>query len=147
MRPLSGMTTSSPVPAVDQQHHGTLICSTNLATPCLPRRTTAKPSWPICMATCWPTPVHFTDEEELMAQSGLDPRHVDDHRAMHQQFIQQVTLLWSQRAAHDRPRHHLVGFLTSWLGLHILGMDEWMARQIRLRATGPHPRSRLCTRA
>ena len=85
------------------------------------------------------TEYHFTDEEELMAQYGLDPRHVDNHRAMHQQFIQQVTLLWSQRATMTDPGTTLVGFLTSWLGLHILGIDQSMARQIKSIRQGMTP--------
>lgn len=85
------------------------------------------------------TEYHFREEEEMMEQIGLDPRHVDSHRSMHRQFVEQVCVLWSQRAAMSDPGTTLVGFLTSWLGLHILGVDQSMARQIESIRQGMTP--------
>ena len=82
---------------------------------------------------------HFQDEEALMAKFALDPRHVESHRMMHQQFIEQVIMLWAQRTTMRDPATTLVGFLTSWLGLHILGIDQSMARQIKLIEEGMSP--------
>ena len=76
------------------------------------------------------TEYHFREEEEMMERSGLDARHVDGHRLLHQQFVQQVRMLWTQRATMADAGTMLVDFLTSWLGLHILGIDQSMARQI-----------------
>jgi hemerythrin len=76
------------------------------------------------------TEYHFAEEEELMQQHGLDERHMQPHRHLHQQFVEQVALLWRQRKSMADPGTTLVGFLTSWLGLHILGVDQSMARQI-----------------
>lgn len=79
---------------------------------------------------------HFRDEEALMVREGIDPRHVEAHRLLHEQFIEQVHALWAQR---DLLRGHpetIVGFLTAWLGLHILGIDRSMARQIELIRNG-----------
>ena len=119
------------VPAVDEQHHGLVDLFNELSNALFAqthdREAVLADIYGRLLAY---TEYHFTDEEELMAQYGLDPRHVDNHRAMHQQFIQQVTLLWSQRATMTDPGTTLVGFLTSWLGLHILGIDQSMARQI-----------------
>lgn len=73
---------------------------------------------------------HFRDEEALMHAEGVDPRHVAAHRALHTQFVEQVNAMWGRRADMKDPSESFVGFLTSWLGLHILGIDQSMARQI-----------------
>ena len=76
------------------------------------------------------TAYHFREEEEMMAAAGLDPRHLEAHRMLHQQFVDQVRMLWTQRASLADAGTTLVDFLTSWLGLHILGIDQSMARQV-----------------
>lgn len=73
---------------------------------------------------------HFADEETLMAQRGLDPRHTESHRQLHVQFVDQVQRMWALRHSLRDPSETIMGFLTSWLGLHILGVDQSMARQI-----------------
>ena len=81
------------------------------------------------------TRYHFRDEESLMQAEGLDQRHVDTHKALHEQFVQQVDALWAQREHLVDNPETIVGFLTAWLGLHILGIDQSTARQIgRIRA-------------
>lgn len=73
---------------------------------------------------------HFADEESLMADVGLDARHLAAHRQLHQQFVEQVRSMWALRHTLRQPAETIMGFLTSWLGLHILGIDQSMARQI-----------------
>lgn len=73
---------------------------------------------------------HFAEEELLMHGKGLDPRHVEAHTALHRQFIEQVAAMWRARGALQDPAQSFVGFLTSWLGLHILGIDQSLARQV-----------------
>ena len=82
------------------------------------------------------TRYHFRDEETLMRAEGVDPRHVDAHHAMHKQFVAQVKSMWERRNAMSDPSESLVGFLTSWLSLHILGIDQSLARQIQLIRQG-----------
>lgn len=72
---------------------------------------------------------HFEDEEALMAQKGLDPRFIAHHHNLHEKFVDQVYALWSRRADMRDPARTFIGFLTSWLGTHILGVDQSMARQ------------------
>lgn len=79
---------------------------------------------------------HFAEEELLMRSSGLDERHVRHHIQQHQQFIDQVGTMWRARAALQDPAQSFVGFLASWLGLHILGIDQSMARQLDSLAQG-----------
>ncbi|WP_374607375.1 GGDEF domain-containing protein [Diaphorobacter nitroreducens] len=76
------------------------------------------------------TEYHFREEEEMMRHCGLDPRHIESHCALHHQFVEQVRMLWTQRRSMADAGTTLVDFLTSWLGLHILGIDQSMARQI-----------------
>lgn len=73
---------------------------------------------------------HFADEEALMATVGLDARHLASHQHLHQQFVEQVRSMWTLRHTLKQPAETIMGFLTSWLGLHILGVDQSMARQM-----------------
>lgn len=82
---------------------------------------------------------HFRDEEQVMRDTGIDARHLAAHQALHVQFVEQFEAMWSQRAALVEHPETIVGFLTSWLGLHILGIDQSMARQIALIRTGVSP--------
>ncbi|TSE23554.1 Phytochrome-like protein cph2 [Tepidimonas sediminis] len=78
---------------------------------------------------------HFDDEERLMEEVGVDARHRELHRRLHQEFVDQVRSMWDARGHLRQPGDTLMGFLTSWLGLHIMGVDQAMARQIaRIRA-------------
>ena len=82
---------------------------------------------------------HFADEEQLMRSSGLDVRHTQQHWLLHKQFMDQVATMWAARGALQDPAQSLEGFLTSWLGLHILGIDQSMARQIQAIRGGLSP--------
>jgi hemerythrin len=79
---------------------------------------------------------HFHDEETLMQAEGVDPRHITVHHALHEQFVAQVNAMWGRRADIVDPAETFVGFLTAWLGLHILGIDQSLARQIKLIRQG-----------
>jgi len=79
---------------------------------------------------------HFADEEALMDTCGLDLRHIDAHRQLHRQFVGQVQGMWGLRHSLRQPSETIMGFLTSWLGLHILGVDQSMARQMQAMGRG-----------
>lgn len=79
---------------------------------------------------------HFADEEALMAEMGLDTRHQQAHQHLHQQFVAQVRSMWALRHNLRHPAETIMGFLTSWLGLHILGVDQSMARQVAAMRAG-----------
>ncbi len=80
--------------------------------------------------------LHFADEEALMHSVGVDRRHVEPHEREHRQFIQQVRSMWEMRASLRQPNESIMAFLTSWLSLHILGVDQAMARQAKLIGSG-----------
>lgn len=73
---------------------------------------------------------HFADEEELMAQAGIDARHAKAHQGHHLQFVDLLGQMWRGRAELKNPAEVLHGFLTSWLTFHILEEDRAMARQL-----------------
>ncbi|NMM86756.1 GGDEF domain-containing protein [Rhodococcus sp. SRB_17] len=82
------------------------------------------------------TEYHFSEEEALMHSAGVDARHTEAHVALHRQFVQQVHTFWATRATMAAPAESIVHFLTAWLGLHILGIDQSLARQIAAIAQG-----------
>ncbi|SEQ42132.1 hemerythrin [Ectothiorhodospira magna] len=83
---------------------------------------------------------HFRDEENLMKQAGIDPRHITAHVQAHVDFLQEV----SRRHASAEistlcSSRQLLDYLTHWLAFHILGQDHNMARQIAAVNTGATP--------
>ncbi len=79
---------------------------------------------------------HFTDEEQLMEQSGIASGHQDWHRQRHAQFVEQLSVMWNTRSAMSNPGEVLHEFLCAWLAHHILGEDQEMARQMALVRAG-----------
>lgn len=79
--------------------------------------------------------VHFGHEEKLMAEEGCDPRFIAMHVGVHREFAGQVVRL-RQSSGDTVDTEHLVGFLTSWLVCHILGVDKSMGRQLAKIRTG-----------
>lgn len=73
---------------------------------------------------------HFADEEHLMAETGIDSRHLQLHALHHRQFVEQVVSMWNSRSSLAHPAETMHGFLAAWLTVHILGEDQVMARQI-----------------
>lgn len=85
------------------------------------------------------THYHFDDEERLMETVGLDARHIAQHKGAHKAFVTQIHSMWARRQEMRNPGETFIGFLTSWLGLHILGIDQSMARQIASIENGLAP--------
>jgi len=83
------------------------------------------------------TQYHFSEEEELSRQAGVDHRHVDYHVKKHEEFLQEVVSLHASISV-EKPDSvkFLYNFLINWLAYHILGMDQDMARQIKAIESG-----------
>ncbi len=79
---------------------------------------------------------HFSEEERLMLELGIASGHRDLHQRHHAQFIEQLSSMWNSRHTMSNPGEVLHGFLCAWLGFHILGEDQDMARQIALIRAG-----------
>jgi diguanylate cyclase (GGDEF)-like protein/hemerythrin-like metal-binding protein len=82
---------------------------------------------------------HFSIEEDLMRRAGMDQRYVVLHLKLHEEFAEQVRAMWSARAALSNPAEVFLSFLTSWLCLHVLGIDQSLARQLVLIEHGDTP--------
>ena len=83
---------------------------------------------------------HFAEEETMMEAMHLDPRYVAQHRAAHASFLDEVTQLHGGVSANNRDAaNSLLEFLTHWLAYHILGMDQFMSRQVAAIQSGSRP--------
>lgn len=83
---------------------------------------------------------HFADEEALMEAARIDPRYVAQHRAAHASFIDEITHLKEGISASlPNAAEFLLQFLTNWLAYHILGLDQYLARQIAAIRAGATP--------
>lgn len=81
---------------------------------------------------------HFSEEERLMRDVGVDPRHLAHQRHEHQSFIDE-TLRLAKDTSSLECADRLMKFLIHWLAYHILGSDQSMARQISLIRKGWKP--------
>lgn len=84
--------------------------------------------------------VHFTLEEKLMDEAGVDPLHVSLHRRAHANFGDDLLLMWRpESATEDELPRRLLNFVTTWVHQHILGTDREMARNYFLETGQPMP--------
>lgn len=83
---------------------------------------------------------HFREEEQMMREVGVHPRHLEVHLSAHRAFLREVEVLTGE-ASPDEPAtlEHLSSFLVHWLGYHILGSDKNMARQVAAIQRGRTP--------
>ena len=83
---------------------------------------------------------HFAEEESLMQAMHLDPRYIEQHRQSHDSFLDEVTQLQGSVSDHNLgAAKSLLQFLTHWLAYHILGSDQFMARQMAAIQSGVRP--------
>lgn len=84
--------------------------------------------------------IHFTDEERMITEAGLDSRHVEVHLQAHREFVEDISALEADiRAGEAVDPAHMLNYLSHWLAYHILGVDQSMARQIRAVNAGATP--------
>ena len=120
---------------VDEQHHGLVTLFNSLSQALFTHHGCAQAETERLLGSSFEwlvdyTEYHFTDEEALMHRVGVDARHIQAHEALHQQFVLQLGTLWATRATMAAPAETFATFLTAWLSLHILGIDQSLARQI-----------------
>jgi len=85
---------------------------------------------------------HFQEEEKLMRDINVDPRHLQCHIDVHKGFLEEVSSIYSTISGkHLDQEKSLLAFLTHWLAYHILGQDQDMAKQINAIQSGMSPRA------
>lgn len=122
---------------VDDQHHG-LVNTMNDLAEILTRQSTMQHSEIERVYGClldYATR-HFSDEEALMHEIGIDPRHLEFHEGQHHAFISEILREQTGIAEDPVAAKTLLGFLGHWLIFHILGCDKSMARQFAAIETG-----------
>lgn len=85
---------------------------------------------------------HFIEEQALMEEKGLSERHIKLHEMEHHAFAHDVQRLLGRRSTQEEPlllAKQSASFIATWLSLHILGIDQSMARQIREIERGRDP--------
>ena len=84
---------------------------------------------------------HFSNEEGLMLEAGIDARHVKEHFKAHKIFIKEVTSKYKKLNSNNIKveAKELLDFLVQWLTFHILGIDKNLSAQMRLIKSGYTP--------
>lgn len=86
------------------------------------------------------TQYHFAEEESMMAAVGLDVRYRTQHQQSHDKFLKEVAQLHDSISDNNRTAaKSLLQFLTQWLAYHILGTDQFMAKQVAAIQSGSSP--------
>lgn len=81
---------------------------------------------------------HFHDEEQLMAEQGVDPRHLKLQQMEHQSFFYDIERLRSLTADEPIEQRYekLLQFVTNWLIFHTLRTDQQLGIQLKAMAKG-----------
>jgi hemerythrin len=75
---------------------------------------------------------HFHTEEEMMLTLGIDDRHVNKHKKLHEEFTAEViTLITKLETSTHMSLNDFGEYLVRWLAYHILSIDKSLARQIK----------------
>ena len=125
---------------VDEQHHALVDLFNRLSESLTDKSGSGEAAVHFAFAQLMDyTKHHFSIEESLMRKGGVDERHVALHLRLHDEFAEQVQAMWNARAALTNPAEVFLSFLTSWLCLHVLGVDQSLARQLAAIAQGVPP--------
>lgn len=125
------------LPTVDEQHHYLIDLINELSDSLMNQAVPEKQVSTLFGKLKDYSHYHFTEEEALMESSGIHPESIAHHKKVHSEFISRIVLMESYfdfaSAEHCRS---ILDFLYQWLGRHILGVDQSMARQMDAIAQG-----------
>ncbi|NJN75658.1 MAG: GGDEF domain-containing protein [Synechococcaceae cyanobacterium RL_1_2] len=87
------------------------------------------------------TEYHFKEEEQMMQEQHIDPRHLSFHIREHERFLGEIMRMDQALDRTQKPHQlqQLLNFLINWLVYHILGIDKNMAQQIEAIQRGMAP--------
>lgn len=129
------------LPTVDEQHHRLVDLINRFGSLAMSPEVTSGDDLERVFAELADYAVyHFAEEEALMKTTGLDARHFEQHQHDHKNFLDEVTHLHSEVSTSNlAAAKALLQFLTQWLAYHILGSDQFMAKQIASIMSGRGP--------
>lgn len=128
------------LPSVDGQHRHLVDLINRLGQALSEQEISASTLTPLVAQLVDYARFHFADEERLMRESGVDPRHIAQHSADHRSFLDDVAALnpaTNESAAGQGAE--MLDYLVHWLSYHILGRDQDMADQIAAVRAGMEP--------
>lgn len=73
---------------------------------------------------------HFSDEERVMVETGLDRNFIERHCQLHAGFARQLATISGEEGTSAQRAEKLHDFLSAWLILHILGEDQTLGKRI-----------------
>ena len=84
---------------------------------------------------------HFADEEAIMQEQQVDPRHIRRQQMEHRSFFYDIEKLRSLTADEPMAERYekLLTFVTNWLIFHTLRTDQQLGIQLRAIAAGSEP--------
>jgi len=130
---------------VDHQHEGLVALVNNLNAVATCHTSTDEVENAFLKLTDYASE-HFSLEEKLMVEAGVDVDHVAAHKQAHTRFVDQLTDMWHARGEDpDATTQHLLEFLTTWIYRHILITDHAMARDYYNKKGMTPPPSLLMT--
>ena len=116
------------IKAIDRQHEGLVTLVNNLHKAAAGQPLPDEVDDAFRKLTAY-TAEHFSLEEQLMADAGIDSDNLTAHKNAHTSFVTELTSLWSTRDQDAKATtEHLLEFLTTWIYRHILITDHAMAR-------------------
>ncbi len=116
---------------VDKQHHHLIDLINQFSNSVVNQSVSAKTSANLFNELKDYTHYHFSEEEKVMESAGLYSDAIINHKQIHDEFIGKIKLMENQLNLEDINHCEIMlDFLYQWLGHHILGEDQRMARQL-----------------
>lgn len=84
---------------------------------------------------------HFSLEERLMEEAGVDDEFFRHHKSSHEAFVAKVADLWDGRNEDaGQTLEDMLEFLKTWILQHILQSDRRMAHEVhnKMGSEAPH---------
>ncbi len=125
---------------VDEQHHRLVDLINDLGNQVAENTLTMESLSEILAGLTDYARYHFTEEESLMSEHGVDERHIVFHKGIHQRFLDEVSRLYREiESPRSQQVEHLLDYLVNWLAFHILGEDQNLTKQVEAIESGQTP--------
>lgn len=129
------------IDAVDEQHHALVDLINRFGEALLDGNLSNRDCVSIVTQLRHYTEYHFREEEALMQVKGLYDPALHAHERAHSAFVEEIARLERDLPGMDEDKaRQLHDYLVYWLGYHILGIDQSMARQLAIIDQGSSPK-------